>query len=391
MKKILIAGGSHSEMPVIQAAKALDCCVITTGADEGAPGHSIADKYVKGDYSDKEFIYELAKQENVDGIVSGANDFSYISVAYACDKLGLKGHDNYETARRVHIKYEFRKSLKNIGVRTPFVKKCYSVKDYDELMEDTELPIVVKPVDLTGGKGVKVCYEKEEVKQSIEVALELTREDYVIIEEFISGTPHGFSSFIKNGKVVWNIIDNEQYGTNKYLVRGACCPSNVPKEAEQVLINDVEKFAQEYELVDGLFHVQFILSDDGYPVMIDPCRRMPGDLYVLLAKFTTEVDVPEEILKYELGNNNTKEYTCESNCIARECIMGDEKGIVKDILIDEEIKKRIIYSYYRDYKGEQVDDPLKYKAGIILIKYDNYNEMKESLSQFDKLVKIEME
>ena len=391
MKKILVAGGSHSEMPVIQSAKDLGYYVITTGSDAGAPGHKIADKYIEGDYSDKQFVFELAQKEEVEGIVSGANDFSYISVAYACEKLGLKGHDNYENARRVHIKNEFREALRKIEVRTPSVWKCFNEEDADRILKEINLPVVVKPVDLTGGKGVKVCYSEEEVAKSIRDAKILTREDYVIVEEFIEGSPHGFSSFIKDGKVIWHLVDNEQYGENKYLVLGASSPSDIPQSAEFTLIKDIEKFANKYDLEDGLFHVQFILSNDGYPVMIDPCRRMPGDLYILLSKYTTGVDVPAEILKYELGINDKNEYFYEHNFIARECIMGAEEGIVKDVFIDDRVKDKIIYSYFRDYKGEVVEDSLKYKAGILIMKFDSYREMNDILTDFDRLVKIEME
>lgn len=107
MKKLLITGGSHSEYPVIEAAKNIGWYVISTGNDEGSLGHIIADKYVKGDFSDKEWVYNLAKEEKVDAIISGANDFAYLSTAYACEKLGLPGHDTLETAKSIHIKNKF--------------------------------------------------------------------------------------------------------------------------------------------------------------------------------------------------------------------------------------------------------------------------------------------
>ena len=71
MKKLLITGGSHSEYPVIEAAKNIGWYVISTGNDEGSLGHIIADKYVKGDFSDKEWVYNLAKEEKVDAIIFG--------------------------------------------------------------------------------------------------------------------------------------------------------------------------------------------------------------------------------------------------------------------------------------------------------------------------------
>lgn len=391
IKKILVAGGSHSELPVIESAKKLGFYVITTGNDEDSIGHKYADKYIKGDYSDKDFIFNLAKQEKVEGIVSGANDFSYLSVSYACEKLGLKGHDSYETAKRIHIKNEFRHTLSKLNIKTPLSLKCNSVYECESILKNFNYPVVVKPVDLTGGKGVKFCSNVNEVKTAVEFALAITREKHVVIEQVIKGSNHGFSSFIKDQKVIWYLIDNEQYGLNKYLVLGASSPSDIPQSAEFTLINDIEKLARECNFTDGLFHVQFILDETGYPVMIDPCRRMPGDLYILLSKYVTGVDVPSLILNYEIGNNDSIAFSTEHNFVARECIMGKSKGKIKDVYIDDYLKSKIIYSYFRDFKKDTIEDPMKYKAGILIMKFESYEDMKRCLLNFESLARIEME
>ena len=391
MKKVLIAGGSHSEMPVICAAKNDGYFVITTGDDEASIGHKLSDKYIKGDYSDHDFIYNLALQENVDGIISGANDYSYLSTSYACDKLNFKGHDNYEVSQIIHKKNKFREALSELYIKTPKIIKVFNSRLDISIINEIEFPVVVKPVDLTGGKGVNICYNYDDIAKSVTTAFSLTRENYIIIEEYINGTPHGFSSFIVNQKVVWHIIDNEEYGLNKYLVKGAYYPSNVPNSAEQILINDIEKFAKRYNLVDGLFHVQFILQEDGYPIMIDPCRRMPGDLYVLLAQYATGINVPLEIFKYEMGINRATNYICEKNNIARECIMCDKKGKIKNITIDKTLENKIIYRYMQNYKNLDITDPMKFKAGILLLKFDKYDEMLHSLNKLNDLILFEME
>ena len=78
-KRILITGGSHAEIPLIESAHLLNQFVITTGNNRNGLGHKLADKYIPGDFSDKNFVLELAKKENVDAIISGCNDFAYIS------------------------------------------------------------------------------------------------------------------------------------------------------------------------------------------------------------------------------------------------------------------------------------------------------------------------
>lgn len=391
MKKLLITGGSHSEFPVIEAAQRMGWYVISTGNDEGAKGHLIADKYIKGDFSDKEFVYNLAKSEKVDAIISGANDFAYLSAAYACEKLGFRGHDTYEIARRIHIKNLFREMTYKIGIKSPRIHKCSNEEDCRDAVKEIGFPLLIKPVDLTGGKGVKKCIELNETIDAFYEAMKLTRENYVIVEQFIHGENHGISTLIKNNKVVWHIIDNEQYGINKYLVQGACSPSDIPQHAEFTIIKDIEKIAEYCKLVDGLFHVQFILDDEQYPVMIDPCRRMPGDLYILLSKYTTGVDCPREIVRAECGEELNDNYIIERNFVARECIMTSRKGVIKEVHIDKELEPYIIYKHMGENKGIVIEQPMKHKAGILIMKFDTYTDMKDKLNRFGELAWIELE
>lgn len=391
MKKLLITGGSHSEYPLILAAQKMGWYVVSTGNDKGSIGHLTADKYVKGDFSDKEWVLELAKKEEVSAIISGANDFAYISTAYACEKLGFPGHDSYELAKTIHIKNRFREMVRSIGIKAPRIKKCTTIDDVKNGVMEIGFPLLVKPVDLTGGKGVKTCIELNETIEAFNEAMSVTREDYVILEEFIQGSSHGITSLIKNKKVVWYMIDNEQYGLNKYLVMGACSPSDIPHHAEFTLINDIEKIATHCSLTDGLFHTQFILDKDSYPVMIDPCRRAPGDLYVLLAKYTTGVDYPAEIIRSECGEPLKEYYICEHNYIARECIMTSRKGVIKEVHIADELTPLIIYKHIGENKGIRIDQPMKHKAGILIMKFDSYDYMMDVLSRFGELAWIEFE
>lgn len=391
MKKLLITGGSHSEYPVIKAAQKMGWYVVSTGNDEGAKGHLTADKYVKGDFSDKEWVLKLAKEEHVDAIVSGANDFAYLSTAYACEQLGFPGHDSYETSRTIHIKNKFREMTESIGIKTPKARKCQNVDEVRKAVKEIGFPLLVKPVDLTGGKGVKTCIELNETVEAFHEAMKVTRENYIILEQFITGSSHGITSLIKNHKVVWYIIDNEQYGINKYLVLGACSPSDIPQHAEFTLINNIEKIAENCSLVDGLFHTQFILDKEKYPVMIDPCRRIPGDLYILLAKYTTGVDYPAEIVKSECGEPLQDYYIKEHNYIARECIMTSRKGVIKEVHIEDELEPLIIYKYMGENKGIRIDQPMKHKAGILIMKFESYEHMMNILSRFSELAWIEFE
>lgn len=389
-KKVLITGGGHAELPLIASAQSLGYYVISTGNNFNGPGHIASDAYVPGDFSDREFVLSLAKDLGVCGIISGCNDFAYLSTAYACEKLGLPGHDSYETSCHVHHKNEFRDAMESAGIRTPGKHRCEKVSDIDDAINEMGLPIVIKPVDLTGGKGVVVCNSCEQAKAAFENAIKITREGFIIAEEYIDGTNHGATCLIKNGKVVFHMEDREQYGSNKYLVAGAATPSLLPQSIIDELISQIEKVSQYLGLCDGLFHVQFIVDKQG-PVLIDPCRRTPGDLYILLAFYTTEVDYAMQIVRAELGLGIDDHYDMAHNIIARECILPDKSGHIKNIIIDDEVTSHKVSSYVWAEIGDEVEDSMKYRGGIIVTKFASVEEQQRFLDEYCLHCRIEVE
>ena len=84
-KKILIAGGSHADIPMIKAAKKINYYVITSGNKSDDLGHQYADEYAPADFSDKEQVLAIAVKHNIDAIISSCNDFSAISCAYVAE------------------------------------------------------------------------------------------------------------------------------------------------------------------------------------------------------------------------------------------------------------------------------------------------------------------
>lgn len=390
MKKVLITGGSHAELPMIRYAKAKGWFVITTGNNKDGLGHKEADKYVCGDFSDKEFVYRLAKDEQVDGIISGCNDFAYLSTAYACEKLGLGGHDSYETACVIHHKDSFRALTASLGIRTPKAVKCTDRNELEKAFSELGFPVVVKPVDLTGGKGVKICNTRDEAIHAYDEACAVTRESYVILEECIAGTNHGTSVVIKNGKILGGICDNELYYLNKYLVSGACSPSKIPMCTMTELYRDIEKIAAALKLTDGVFHTQFMVEKGNKPVIIDPCRRAPGDLYILLAKYSTGIDFPAIFVEAETCGELPDSISLSYRNIARVCVMTDKTGRYSGIEMADGIEQHIIDKLIWAEDGEEIDDCLKYKAGILFLEYDSFEELYDNFENFHERVKIKV-
>ena len=394
--KLLLLGGGHAEIPLIQAAQALGWYVITTGNDRSGLGHPYANKNVFADFSDKEAMLELARAEGVQAVCSGCNDFALLSTAYVCEKLGLPGHDSYAMSLEIHHKDKYRALAARLDIPTPRALVVRNAADFETAISQLTFPIIVKPVDLTGGKGIHRAANADEAREAYRDACSRTREDHVVVEEFVTGTNHGFSAMLVKGKVAFAFADNEQYFINKYLVSGANSPSTTPSTGLAKLRDYSERIARELNLVDGILHIQYIEKNDGTPVIIEICRRPPGDLYIKFVQYATGIDYPKFIIMAETGEDisGIADVPTQGYWL-RHCVMADREagengcsGIVRDVTFAPEIQENIVEKFLWYKSGDVITDKLLYKAGIVFFRFDTLAEMQDKTARMTDLVKI---
>ena len=403
-KKILLLGGGHAEIPLIQAAHELGWYVITTGNAREGLGHPYADKNVFADFSDKDAMLELAKKEGVQAVCSGCNDFALLSTVYVCEKLGLPGHDSYATSLKIHHKDKYRALATRLGIPTPRALVVRSAADFETAIAQLSFPIIVKPVDLTGGKGIHRAANADEAREAYKDACSRTRQDHIVVEEFVQGSNHGFSAMLVKGKVAFAFSDNEQYYINKYMVSGANSPSTSSDKTLAMLREYSERIAQELHLVDGILHIQYIERADGTPIIIEICRRPPGDLYIKFVKYATGVDYPKFIVQAETGEDISSIADVPTqgfwlrHCIMANCQAGEQtatgdicKGIVRDVTFAPEIQGNIVEKFLWYKPDEVITDKLTYKAGIVFFKFDTLAEMQDKTARMTELAKILIE
>jgi len=390
---MLLLGGSPAEIPLIKAAQKMGWFVITTGNAREGLGHPYADKNVFADFSDKEAMLELARAEGVSAVCSGCNDFALLSTVYVCEKLGLPGHDSFATSLEIHHKDKYRALATRLGIPTPRAITVRNEQEFETAISTLTFPIIVKPVDLTGGKGIHRAANAEEARAAYNDATSRTREDHVVVEEFVIGTNHGFSAMLVKGKVAFAFSDNEQYFVNKYLVSGANTPSTTAVEGLAKLREYSERIASELNLVDGILHIQYIERADGTPVIIEICRRPPGDLYIKFVKYATGVDYPKFIIMAETGEDISRIADAPTQGFwLRHCIMAgpeiENGSTVRDVTFAPEIQRNIVEKFLWYKAGETIADKLTYKAGIVFFKFNSLAEMQDKTARMPQLAMI---
>lgn len=372
-RRILVAGGSHADIPVILAAKNAGYEVITSGNNPCEIGHPYGDLYAPADYSDPDAILNVAKKHHIDAIVASANDFSALSCAYVAEKLALPGHDRYKTSEILHHKDQFRALAQQMGLKVPEAIRIAKKEATEQKELPLKYPVMVKPVDLSGGKGMTRVETPSQLANALQKAFSVTRQDYIVIEEYIRGSNHGYSTFLVNGKIAFAFMDDEHYFLNPYLVSGASTSLKYSKTIAQKINRQLETLAQILELVDGLLHVQFILQDEE-PYLIEICRRTPGDLYVKLVEYATGFPMSDGIVKFISGKTPEDFSFDRIRWITRHCAMARQNGRICGLdygMFEEMIMDRM--SFYRE--GDHIKDYLTYKAEIDFIHYESRKQM----------------
>lgn len=385
-KKLLIAGGGYADIPLIQAGKALGFHVISSGSKADDLGHRYSDECHLVDFSDKGAMLKLAQSLRIDAICACCNDFSALTAAYVAERMGLPGHDSHATAEIIHHKDKYRQFAAEHNIPSPRAEGFESVEDALAALGRFNFPLIVKPVDLTGGKGISKITQAVEARAALELAFDRSRIKRVVVEEFIEGTRHGLSAFVRDGKIVFHFCDNEHYYLNPYLVSAASTPGDVPTEAVAKLCMTSERIVALLGLNAGIFHIQFILRGSE-PFIIEICRRAPGDLYTRFVQLATGVDYPAYIVRAAAGMScDGLVQVLPQGYFTRHCVMTARNGIVGEVQVDPSVRENIIEEFMWWKPGDVITDFMTQKFGIMFLKFDTKDEMSDKASRMQELI-----
>lgn len=392
MKKILVLNGSFCEMPIIEKAKEMGYHVTTTGNAPELMGHKYADAYLPCDYSDKEAVLQLVKENNIEGIVSCANDFGVLTAAYVAEQMGWKGHDSYETARLLHHKDEFKKYCYEHDIPSPYSKVFISPETALEYCKSCEYPIIVKANDLTGGKGISRADDLSQAELAIANAFSMSRDKHVLVEPYLTGEQGTFFAFVEEGKIAVMTGCTCYSQKNPYLIQAETFPGisypQVKAELEEIAV----RLIKDLDLADGIIAFQYIESN-GKPYIIEMMRRSFGNQALLLCDMVTGFPWEEAYIRaaLNLGYEDMKITAPPMKYCGHFGVMADQDGIVKDYEIPETIKKHLFKTIPMIERGGRIDNHMNERIIYLYYQYDDIKEINEAVVRFNDMIRIEME
>lgn len=394
MKKIMFLGGNYFQATAIRTAKALGYYVITVDYLPKNPGHKYADKYYNISTLDSEQILAVAEKERIDGILSYASDVSAPTAAYVALKLGLPTNP-LESVKLLTDKQRFRVFLHENGFNTPR-GECFSSYDEAEAFYlAMHTPVIVKPTDASGSKGVHKVTDITHLKDAWKDAMHYSRNKKIFVEEFIekSGYEIDADSFLVNGKFAYfGVMDqHNDILCNPFVPVGLSGPSILARDKREKAKKELQRLMSLLNMKMGAFNIEYIFdeNDDLYILEVGP--RNGGNLIsdtillgsgVDLAKFSVLAAVGEPLD----GLHEKPFYRCVSSYI----IHSEVEGIYEKLEISQELAKDLLRLEMFIKPGERVH---RYENGSLaigaaIIQFPEQHVMNERLDHMSQFLKV---
>ncbi|MFK2823438.1 acetyl-CoA carboxylase biotin carboxylase subunit family protein [Arcobacter sp. YIC-80] len=393
-KRILFLGGSKFQIPPIKYAKEQGHYVITCDYLPENPGHKFANEYHNVSTTDKEAVLELAKKLNIDGIVAYASDPAAPTQAYVGNKLGLPSNP-YESVEILARKDLFRNFLEEHNFLVPKSRSFYNLEDAKDWLDELTFPIIVKPVDSSGSKGVTKVEKKEDVNNAFEYALSFSREKKIVLEEFFvrDGYQVAGDGFVVDGILVFRCWANEHFDKlcNPLVPIGESFPSIMNDYTLEQCHSETQRLLDLLNLKMGALNFDFHYNKNGDFSFLELGPRNGGNLIPEVIKYSTGIDLVKYTVDSALGLD------------CSDLIMRDTKGfyssymlhsitdgIVKDIWYSDEIKKNIIEEVIDVKVGDNVYkfDGSNHTLGTMIMKFETKEEMLEKMDNMEKYLKV---
>ena len=306
MKKLMILGGSRYALPVIEAAKKLGICTITADNLPDNIAHKYSDEYVNVSIINKDTTLEVAKRLKIDGIMSFACDPGVVTATYIAEQMKLPNVGPYESVCILQNKGKFRKFLSDNGFNVPVAK---SYKNIDEAMDDIKLfnwPVIVKPTDSAGSKGVTKVENPEKLEDSIKYALSFSHSDEFIIEDFIvsKGYSSDTDSFSVNGELKFVSFNCQRFDSNAenpYTPAAYSWPSSMSKQHQEELKKEIQRLITLLGMKTAVYNIETREGDDGKTYIMELSPRGGGNRLSECLRYATGVDMITNMVKYSVG------------------------------------------------------------------------------------------
>lgn len=300
MKKLAIIGASYLQQPLVEKCKELGVYSICFAWEEGAVCKDLCDKFYPISTIDKEAILKVCQEERIDGITTIASDVATLTVNYVAEKMGLVGNpDNYSQTST--NKYLMRQCFMEHAVPSP--KFCLTDSVVPDDVKSFHFPVIVKPTDRSGSRGVEKVERMEDLQQAVVRACNESFQKKAVVEEFVEGREISVESISFKGKhYVLQITDKVTTEAPFFVEiehhQPSSLPADIQAKVKAIVLNALDALHIQY----GASHAELKIREDGDIRVIEIGARMGGDFIGSdLVKLSTGYDFLRGVIDVAFG------------------------------------------------------------------------------------------
>lgn len=397
-KKLMLLGGIRYLLPVIKAAHEQGYYVITADYLPGNIAHKYSDEYVNVSIIDKEAVLKAAQEKHIDGIMSFGVDPGVVSAAYVQAKMGLPAFGPYESVCILQNKDRFRAFLAENGFNVP---KAKSYSDLAEVAKDTEkfeYPVIVKPTDSAGSKGVSRVDGPEALLAAAGYAMDKSLSGKIIIEDFIEkqGCSSDTDSYSENGNLKFVSFNAQHFdlkAANPYTPAAYSWPSTFTAEQEDYLTSEIQRLIGLLQMKTNIYNIETRIGTNGKPYIMELTPRGGGNRLCEMLRFATGTDLITPMTRYIVGDSvpavEQKPYLGHW---AEVILHAEKDGRFEGIEIAAGFKGEVVEEDLWVEKGEEVHSFMGANdaIGTLVLKFDTKNEMTDTIENIHSWIGIKV-
>ncbi len=299
-KKLLILGAGNAQIDLIEYAKSIGLEVYAcsyTNTDKGIP---LADVFAQINIVDAEKIESYVKENKIDYIYSVGSDIAVPTFCKVAERLDMFHFVSGKTAEICCNKHLMREIL---GADNRFNVPFMVCKTLDEAKNADFYPLMIKPVDSQGQRGIYKAENFEELSQHFDCAMSHSRCKDVILEKHISGSEVSVNAYVKNGEIIFSMLSDRESFANLPggIIKAHHLPSRFEGTQTHEKINElVSDTIKKLEVKNGPVYFQIKVSE-GQPYLIEVTPRLDGCHMWRLIKAYCGVNLLEMTVRHLLG------------------------------------------------------------------------------------------
>ena len=388
-KKIMLLGGLRYLLPVIEAAHKQGYYVITADYLPDNISHHYSDEYCNVSIVDKEAVLKEARRLQIDGIMSFACDPGVIAASYVQNKLGLPSFGPFESVEILQNKDKFRAFLAQNGFNVPQAKGFDSVEAAWEERYWFPWPVIVKPTDSAGSKGVTRVDKAEDLRQALDYAMKHSIFGHVIVEEFIDkqGYSSDTDSMSVDGKLVFTSFCAQRFdmnATNPFTPAAYSWPSTFTKEQEEYLTSEIQRLITLLGLKTVVYNIEARVTPDGKPYIMELTPRGGGNRLCEVLRYATGVDMITAITRAMVGDPILEpiEQKPYNGHWAEIILHSDKNGIFDHLEINKDLPAEIIEEDLWVKKGDKVEsfEGANNAIGTLILKFQTAEDLEKAIT-----------